>query len=262
MPPVDALHAISITPEMVALLFFTGLAAGFVDSIAGGGGLITLPVLLSIGLPPQAALGTNKLQGSFGTLSSSYNFLSKKQLVFRETLWGVLFTFIGAGVGSWSVQRLDPAFLRHLVPILLVLVLVYTFFSKNLGYEDQDPKMAQKPFFLLFGLGLGFYDGFFGPGTGSFWTAALCILLGFNMTKAAGYTRVMNFTSNIAALTLFIIGGNVIWSLGLCMAAGQAIGARIGSNMAIENGAKFIRPVFMGVVGVTIARLIYLNYFT
>lgn len=167
MPSADALSSFVMSPEIIILLFVTGLAAGFVDSIAGGGGLITLPVLLSVGLPPQLALGTNKLQGSFGTLSAAYNFIRKKQVVLKEAVTGVFFTLIGAGTGAWAVQRLDPAFLRHLVPVLLVLVLIYTFFSKTLGYEERNPRMKQRTFFVIFGLGLGFYDGFFGPGTGS-----------------------------------------------------------------------------------------------
>jgi uncharacterized membrane protein YfcA len=121
--------------------------------------------------------------------------------------------------------------------------------------------MKEKTFFLIFGLILGFYDGFFGPGTGSFWTAGIMMFLGLNMTKASGYTRVMNFTSNICALVIFIAGGKVIWSIGLCMAGGQVIGARIGSGMAIKNGAKFIRPFFMAVVLITVVRLLYVNYF-
>ncbi|MEE4355520.1 MAG: TSUP family transporter [Desulfococcaceae bacterium] len=250
-----------LSPEILTLLFLSGLMAGFVDSIAGGGGLITLPVLLSAGIPPQLALGTNKLQGSFGTLSSAYNFIRKKQLVLKETLPGIIYTFIGAAAGAAAVQCMNPDFIRHLIPVLLLLVLLYTFYSKNLGYADQKAKMKRHTFFIIFGIMLGFYDGFFGPGTGSFWTAALCILMGFNMTKAAAYTRVMNFTSNIVALILFICGGNVLWIPGICMAMGQIIGARIGSDMAIRKGAAFIRPIFMGVVGVTIIRLIYVNYF-
>ena len=249
-----------ITREVFLLLFATGLAAGFVDAIAGGGGLIALPVLLSVGLPPQVALGTNKLQGSFGTFSAAYNFIRKGHVNFREGITGILTTFVGAVLGSWTVQWLEPVFLGRIIPVLLFLVLVYTYFSKNLGLEDHDPKMSRRAFFLLFGLGLGFYDGFFGPGTGSFWMAGFCIFLGFNMTKSAGYTRLMNFTSNIVALSIFIIGGNVLYSVGLCMAGGQLIGARIGSDLAIQNGARFIRPIFMVVVCVTIARLVYLNY--
>lgn len=252
---------IHITAEIATLLFVAGLSAGFVDAIAGGGGLIALPVLLSIGLPPHLALGTNKLQGTFGTLSSSYNFFRKGQVDFREALPGILFTFTGAAMGTGVVQHLNPSFLGRLVPILLVGVLVYTFFSRGMGYGQRPPKMASLTFYLVFGLGLGFYDGFFGPGTGSFWMAGFCVFLGFDMTRSAGFTRAMNFTSNIVSLSVFIMGGNVLFSVGLIMAAGQFIGARAGSSLAIKNGAKFIRPVFMAVVAVTVVRLIYLNYF-
>lgn len=250
-----------MTAEIAALLFVTGLSAGFVDAIAGGGGLIALPVLLSIGLPPQLALGTNKLQGTFGTLSSSYNFFRKGQLDFNKALPGILFTFVGAAIGTLVVQHLNPRFLGRLVPILLVAVFVYTFFARGMGYAEKPPKMDPRKFYLIFGLGLGFYDGFFGPGTGSFWMAGFCVFLGFDMTRSAGFTRAMNFTSNIVSLSVFIIGGNVLYSVGLLMAAGQFIGARLGSNLAIKNGARFIRPVFMTVVAITMMRLIYLNYF-
>lgn len=252
---------ILITPEITIILFSTGLVAGFVDSIAGGGGLITLPVLLAVGLPPQIALGTNKLQGSFGTLSSSYNYIRKGEVRLKDCFAGILFTFLGAAVGSWVVQMMEPVFIRHIIPFLLLFVLLYTFFSPKLGYEDNKPKMSLSMFFLVFGIILGFYDGFFGPGTGAFWTAALCIVLGFNMTKAAGHTRIMNFTSNIVALSMFIFGNNVLYMVGIIMAIGQVIGARIGSNLAIQKGARFIRPIFLMVVLVTVIRLVFINYF-
>ncbi|NOX32610.1 MAG: TSUP family transporter [Deltaproteobacteria bacterium] len=255
MPPVHLIYYHFI------LLFFTGLAAGFVDSIAGGGGLVSLPVLLSVGLPPQVALGTNKLQGSFGTLSAAYNFIKKGTITLNETRRGILFTLIGAVIGALAIQQIDAGFLNHLVPFLLLFVFIYTLFSKNPDQTRSKPMMSKNRFFLLFGLGLGFYDGFFGPGTGSFWTGSLLIVLGMDMTKAAGMTRITNFTSNIVALSIFISSRNVLYSAGLCMATGQVIGARIGSSLAIKNGARFIRPIFLLVVLATIIRLIYLNYF-
>jgi len=251
-----------MSPGILALLFATGLAAGFVDSIAGGGGLITLPVLIAVGLPPQVALGTNKLQGSFGTLSSSYNYIRKGEVDLKTCWTGIVFTFIGAVVGSWAVQVIAAGFIKHLIPLLLLFVIVYTVFSPRLGDKDQPPKIDNTVFFIIFGLALGFYDGFFGPGTGSFWTAALCIFPGFNMAKAAGVTRVMNFTSNIVAFSLFVAGNNVLYTVGFIMALGQIIGARLGSNLAIIKGARFIRPVFLTVVLLTIARLVYQNYFS
>ena len=143
---------------------------------------------------------------------------------------------------------------------MLLFVFVYTLMTKDLGTVQGRAKMGKNLFFLIFGLCLGFYDGFFGPGTGAFWTGALLILLGMDMTSATGTTRIMNFTSNVVALAVFIIGGNVLYSAGLVMAGGQIIGARIGSGMAIERGTPFIRPIFLTMVFLTIVRLIYVNY--
>jgi len=242
------------------LLFLTGLCAGFVDSIAGGGGLIALPVLFSVGLPAPVALGTNKLQGSFGTLSASVNYIKKGVVRFDESVSGIFFTLLGAGLGAWTIQRLQAGFIEHLIPVLLLFVFFYTLFVKDLGSVVSHPKMPLHLFYLFFGLGLGFYDGFFGPGTGSFWTAALLIVMGLDMKKASGITRIMNFTSNIVALSVFIAGQNVIYSIGLCMASGQIIGARIGSSLAIKKGVKFIRPIFLTVVFLTILRLMWKTY--
>jgi uncharacterized membrane protein YfcA len=249
-----------MTADILAILFFGGFAAGFVDSIAGGGGLIALPALLSVGLPVPLALGTNKFQGSFGTLSASYNYIRKGKADLKKSWVGIVFTLVGAGLGAGLIQRLDPGFLKNLMPILLIVVFIYTLFNKQLGYQRRDALMGQQWFFILFGLGLGFYDGFFGPGTGSFWTAAFLVFLGYDMTEAAGTTRIMNFTSNIVALCVFIMGHNVLYRAGICMAVGQVIGARIGSGLAIKNGARFIRPLFLTVVFLTVVRLGYVYY--
>lgn len=249
-----------ITIELFSILFLGGFCAGFVDSIAGGGGLIALPVLLSVGLPPQLALGTNKLQGCFGTLSASYNYIRMGKVNLGASRPGIVYTFIGAAAGAWLIQTLDPVFIQPIIPILLLSVFFYTLFARNLGVRQRAAVMPAHAFFLVFGLALGFYDGFFGPGTGSFWTAALLMLLGCDMTTAAGTTRVMNFTSNIVALAMFVKGHNVLYSAGICMALGQLMGARLGSDMAIRKGARFIRPVFLTVVFLTIARLGYIYY--
>jgi uncharacterized membrane protein YfcA len=252
---------LELSPVVLASLFGGGLLAGFVDSIAGGGGLISLPVLLSVGLPPQLALGTNKLQGSFGTFSSAFNYIRKGKADLNRSYAGILFTLIGAMLGAWVIQQLEADFLKPLIPILLAMVFLYTLFSPRLGYTPRQSLMPEQLFFILFGVSLGFYDGFFGPGAGSFWTAALLVFLGYDLTRAAGSTRIMNFTSNLVALTMFVIGGNVLYGAGLCMGAGQVIGARVGSNMAIRRGARFIRPVFLVVVFLTIVRLVYLYSF-
>ncbi|MBF0209852.1 MAG: TSUP family transporter [Desulfamplus sp.] len=251
-----------ITVDLLIMLFIAGLGAGLVDSIAGGGGLISVPALLFAGLSPQLALGTNKLQGTFGSFAAAYNYIKKGQASLKDAGKGVIFTFIGAIIGAWSVQQLNPDFIKPLIPILLIIVFFYTLFSKKLGYEDQSPKLTWSIFWLIFGVTLGFYDGFFGPGVGSFWAVAIIYFLGFNMTKASGYTKIMNFVSNIVALAMFIIGGNVYYKVGFVMAAGQTIGAIIGSGLAIKKGVAFIRPVFLAVIFLTILRLAYLNYLT
>ncbi len=241
----------------ILLLFGGGFCAGFVDSIAGGGGLITLPLLLSLGLSSQTALGTNKLQGSFGTFSSSLNYIRKGKVRLRENYTGIIFTFIGAALGTWTIQQLEPAFLEYAIPVLLFGIFIYTLLSPKLGYKEQKAKLSLPLFFAVFGIGLGFYDGFFGPGTGSFWMAALLVMGGFTMTKAAGTTRIMNFVSNIVALTLFALGGHILYSAGIVMAVGQLLGAYVGSNLAIRNGARIIRPIFLGVVFLTLLKLLY-----
>lgn len=246
-----------ITIEMIGVLFLGGLFAGFVDSIAGGGGLITLPLLLSLGLPPQLALGTNKLQSSFGSGSASFNYVRKGKVRLKDGYAGIAFTLVGAALGTWTIQRLDAAFLEYIIPVLLVVIFVYTLLSPKLGEVRQAAKLPAMLFFALFGLGLGFYDGFFGPGTGSFWMAALLVVGGFDMTQSSGLTRIMNFTSNIVALTLFALGGNIVYPAGICMAVGQVLGALLGSHMAMQRGARFIRPIFLTVVFATLVKIVY-----
>ena len=210
------------------LLFATGLTAGFVDSIAGGGGLITLPVLLNFGLSPQLALGTNKLQSTFGSGSAAGHYAAAKTVSLRDCARGFLFTLVGAAAGAVAVQQVDPSFLRRAIPILLILVAVYVLWKPRLGAEDLHPRMRRAWFDVVFGLSLGFYDGFFGPGTGTFWAMAYMLGLGFNMTRATGYTKVMNFASNLSSLVFFLAGRKVQLEMGLTMAIGQFLGAGSG----------------------------------
>jgi uncharacterized protein len=242
------------------LLFLAALAAGFVDSIAGGGGLITVPVLMNLGLPPKDALGTNKLQASFGSGSASWHYARGGAVPLRDCATGFLASAMGALGGALLVRQLDPGFLRRAIPILLIAVAIYVLFKPRLGQADLRPRIPRRFFDVAFGLVIGFYDGFFGPGTGTFWAMAYMLGLGFNMTKATGYTKVMNFASNITALALFLLGGNVVFAAGLVMGGGQWLGARLGSRMVITRGTKFIRPVFLSVVLVLAAKLLFDAY--
>jgi uncharacterized protein len=242
------------------LLFGTGLAAGFVDSIAGGGGLITLPVLLSFSLTPQLALGTNKLQATFGSGSAAWHYAAAKTVRLEDCGRGFVLSAIGAAVGTLAVQRLEPSLLRRAIPILLLAVAAYALLKPRWGDEDLHPRMSRGWFDLVFGLLLGFYDGFFGPGTGTFWTMAFISGLGFNLTRATGYTKVMNFASNLSSLIFFAWRGQVAVAAGLTMGVGQWLGARIGSRMVIARGTKFIRPVFILVVLALTLKLLWDQY--
>lgn len=241
------------------LLFLTGVIAGMVDAIAGGGGIIALPVLLSCGLPVPVALGTSKLQSSFGSVSASIHYARKGLIDLKACRLGILFTFIGAIGGVWAVQSLRTDLVEQMIPWLLAVILLYTIFRPQVGQQDHPPRWRTGVFFAVFGLGLGFYDGFLGPGTGSFWTIALITVMGFNFAKATGVTKVLNAVSNLTALALFIAAGKVLWSIGLTMGAGQFLGARIGSGLVMKKGARFVRPVFLTMVTLTLARLLYLR---
>ncbi|MEW5764009.1 MAG: TSUP family transporter [Acidobacteriota bacterium] len=242
---------------LIPVLFATGLFAGLVDTIAGGGGLITIPVLLGIGVPPAYALGTNKLQASFGSGSATFHFLRAGAVTWRECALGVVLTFAGSALGTLAVQRLDPDLLRRLIPFLLAAVALYVFVNPEFGRTPTRPRLERLPFYLLAGLGLGFYDGFFGPGTGSFWVVALMLGLGQDMKKATATTKVMNFTSNAASLLFFALGGHVLVAPAVAMAAGQVIGGRLGAKMVLTRGARLVRPALLVMVVVVLAKLVY-----
>jgi uncharacterized membrane protein YfcA len=243
------------------LLFLVGLAAGFVDSIAGGGGLIALPALLSCGLDPQTALGTSKLQSTFGSGSAAWHYADAKTVSLPDCARGFVLTLLGAAAGTLVVQQIDPSFLKRLIPILLIAVAIYVLIKPQLGAEDVHPRISRTWFDFVFGLVFGFYDGFFGPGVGTFWTMAFMLCLGFNLTRATGYTKVMNFASNLSSLCVFLLRGHVQFAAGLSMGVGQLLGARIGSRMVITRGTKFIRPMFIAVVLLLTLKLIYSAWF-
>lgn len=247
-------------PLTLLLLIAAAFLAGLIDAIAGGGGLITVPALMAIGLPPQVALGTNKLQASFGSGSAMLHFVRSGTVKLSECLTGIFWTALGAGAGVLAIQRLDPAILRQLVPWMLVIIAAYTLFTPKLGAEDIHARISPRLFYPLFGLAIGFYDGFFGPGTGSFWAMGFVLLLGYSLVRATAHTKVMNFTSNFVALGIFLVAGQVHMLEGLLMGVAQFIGARIGAKLVIKKGAKFIRPVIIIIVLAITAKLIYQNY--
>lgn len=219
--------------------------------------MITLPVLLGIGLTPQQALGTNKLQATFGSGSAAWHYAEAGTVDWRDCTRGFLITLGSAALGARCALKLDASILGRVIPVLLAGVALYALVKPQIGEKDLHARMARGWFDAMFGFTIGFYDGFFGPGTGMFWTMAFVLGLGFNLTRATGYTKVMNFASNVSSLAVFLIGGEVLLAAGLVMGGGQLLGARLGSRMVVKRGAKFIRPVFISVALAITAKLLY-----
>ena len=248
-----------LPPWAYPLLFAAGFSAGLVDSIAGGGGIISLPVLLNLGLPPQLALGTNKFQSSFGSVAASWQYARRGLVALRDCRVGILFTLAGASLGALSVQHVASPVLGKVIPLLLALIVAYLIFQPQIGLHDGPPRIGATAFFAVFGFGLGFYDGFFGPGVGSFWAIAFVLLRGHNLTRATAHTKVMNATSNLVSLAMFAGAGLVHLGAGVVMAAGQVIGARLGAGLVVRRGSRFVRPAFLVMATLTIARLLWTN---
>lgn len=242
---------------ILLLLFIAGLSAGFVDAVAGGGGLITVPALLWAGLPVQWALGTNKMQSSCGTALAVSRYAKAGLVTWKEVRLAMVFTFIAAALGALAVGSLSKGLLKMIVPWLMLAVAVYSLFSPGMGRKPHAPRLAATPVAVLGGSSLGFYDGFFGPGTGSFWTISLLTLRGMELTRATAFTKVVNLASNLASLLIFWHAGTVDTSLGLVMIGGQLIGARLGAGMVLKHGAVFVRRVFLVVVFALTAKLLW-----
>jgi len=246
-----------MSPLAHALLFVAGFGGGFIDSVAGGGGLITVPALLATGMPPQMALGTNKLQSSCGTAIAVWHY-AKAGLMKTPWLWlGVMLSFVASMAGAHAVSILSKDLLKQLIPWLLAAVAVYTALNRRFGIQTGMRRMSPVLFAILFGLALGFYDGFFGPGTGSFWTLALVALLGLELRGATGYTKAANLASNLGSLCIFLTNGSVNFAAAGAMIGGQLLGARLGSGLVIRKGAGFIRPVFLTVVFAMTLKLLW-----
>lgn len=243
------------------LLFMVGLVGGTVDAIAGGGGLISLPALLALGVPPHFALGTNKLQATIGTFVATTRYYRHGWFSLQAIYKGLIFGFLGAVTGAIAGQVLSSIFLKKAIPLLLLVMLVYTLFSPTLGKEERQPKINEFWFYVVFGFTMGFYDGFFGPGTGSLWIFFLTFFLGYSFIKAAAYAKVFNLKSNLIATVCFAIGHNIDYRIALWMAVGQLLGGSLGASLAIKKGAKLIRPIFISVVSMTILSLFYKNYY-
>ncbi len=251
---------LAIDPAILLALACVAFLAGFIDAIAGGGGLLTVPALLTAGLPPHLVLGTNKLSSTFGAATASYTFYRRKLFDPRQWRNGLVATLIGALIGAIVAHWLPAEWLNKMLPVVVFGCGLYLLFGKTpdapLNADAPIPRRRQWPQ----GLGLGFYDGVAGPGTGAFWTVSSLLMYPLDLVRASGVARSMNFVSNAAALVVFIAFGQVQWVLGLCMGVSLMAGAYLGAHTAIRGGSRFIRPVFICVVLALTARLVWQHW--
>jgi len=248
---------VNVAPWLLGVLFLVALLAGFIDAIAGGGGLLTVPALLAAGLSPAQALATNKLQSVGGSFSASLYFIRRKAVDLREQKLNIALTFLGSISGALLVQHVMGDILRQLLPLLVIAIGLYFLLMPKIGEEDRQRRLHGLPFALVAGGCVGFYDGFFGPGAGSFYALAFVTLCGYNLAKSTAHAKVLNFTSNLGGLLLFMLGGKVVWLVGLVMLAGQVCGARLGARMVLTRGQTLIRPMIVIVSAVMSAKLLY-----
>ncbi|AFM42064.1 putative permease [Desulfosporosinus acidiphilus SJ4] len=241
------------------IVIILGFLAAAVDAIAGGGGLISLPALLLIGVPPQLALGTNKFAASMASLNSSITFARSGKVHFPLVKWQIPFTFIGALLGVWAVLSVSSQFLNKVVLILILIVGIYTILHKNLGMENRFEQLVPSKLRAgcCFALALGFYDGFFGPGTGSFLIFSFIALFGFDFVSASANSKVLNFVSNFASLILFAWNGKILFLYGIPMALAMILGSFLGTKLAIRRGAALVKPIFITMSLLVAFKLIY-----
>ena len=234
-----------IAPHLLLLLCAAAFFAGFVDSIAGGGGLISVPAMLIAGIPPLQTLGTNKVQSIFGAASATLAYARKGHVQLREQLPMALMAVMGGALGAALATIVPGQVLQAIMPVLLLSIAI--FFAVKPNLNDLDTHRLVTPF--AFGLTLvpaiGLYDGVFGPGTGSFFMLAFVTLAGFGVLKATAHTKLLNLGSNFGALIVFASFGAILWKIGLLMGVCQFLGAQLGSRLAMRIGAKLIKPLLV-----------------
>jgi uncharacterized membrane protein YfcA len=234
-----------IALHVLFFLFLAAFLAGFIDSIAGGGGMITIPAMLIAGIPPLETLGTNKLQSLFGSGSATLAYARAGHVRLSEQLPMAALSALGAVFGALLATIMPGDVLQAILPFLLVAIAIYFGLKPNIGDVDKHRRMSVFLFTATIVPAIGFYDGVFGPGTGSFFMLAFVTLAGFGVLKATAHTKLLNFGSNAGSFIVFLLYGVVLWKVGLVMGAGQFLGAQAGSRVAIKNGAKIIKPLLV-----------------
>lgn len=254
----------TLSLETMSLLFIVAIIAGFLDTLAGGGGLISTPALFLSGIPPLAALGTNKLQGSMGTATATYMMFKYKKINWEDVKYLMLSAFIGSALGTFALQFINADIVSFVIPVVLFLTAIYFVISPVPKDKPTDktsstpPKSMSHPKYKNLVIPtIGWYDGMFGPGTGSFFALAGVTCRGHDLITSTAVAKPLNFATNIAALIVFLFAGQVVWSVGLLMMIGQVIGARLGSQFLFKINPAYLRWI---VVLMCIGMLIKYGY--
>ncbi|WP_062223757.1 TSUP family transporter [Aureimonas sp. D3] len=246
-------------PLDLVFLLLVGAAflAGFIDAIAGGGGMITVPALLLGGVDPLTALGTNKLQSLFGSGSATIAYARKGHMRITDMWAAGLLSAGGSACGALLAASLPLDFLRTLLPFLLIAIAIYFALKPGLSDVDRERRISPKRFALVVVPLIGAYDGLFGPGTGSFFMLAFVGLAGYGVLKATAHTKFLNFASNLGGFLVFASVGTIHWKLGLAMGVAQFLGARLGAASAMRFGSRLIRPLLVTVCIALALRLLW-----
>ena len=242
-------------------LFIVSLAsllAGFVDSIVGGGGLVLVPALFATfpGAPPATLLGTNKGASVGGTAFAAWQYSRRVEMRWASLLPAAGAGFVASFAGAWLVTVVSADFLRKLLPLVLLAVLIYTVYKKDLGQTHAPRFSGTQEVWMAVAIGalIGFYDGFFGPGTGSFLVFLLVRVLGYDFLSASASAKFINTATNVAALVLFVSKGHIWWHFVFAMALANVVGSLLGTRLALKHGTGFVRVVFIGVVSALILK--------
>lgn len=245
----------------IIAVILASMLAGCVDAIAGGGGLIQLPAMVAAypGVPAATLFGTNKFASVWGTAWASASYARRVRLPWRALLPAVGAAVAGGVLGAWLAMRVSDQWLRALLPVILTAVLVYTLWRKDLGrvHAPAFRGAAEAAVAAGIGLAIGFYDGLFGPGTGSFLIFLFVHALGYDFLHASACAKVVNVATNLAALGVFAVGGHVWWPLAVAMAAANVVGSVIGTQLALRRGSGLVRAVFIAVVSALILKTAY-----
>jgi uncharacterized membrane protein YfcA len=246
-----------IATDLALLLILAALLAGFVDAIAGGGGLITVPALLLAGASPVEALATNKLQGTFGSATATLAYARAGHVRLRDQAGMAVISGVGGALGALVAHLIPAEVLRIIMPVILIGVAAFFALRKGLTDDDRVERMRPGVFTLTAVPLIAAYDGLFGPGTGSFFMIAFVALAGYGVLKATAHTKLLNFASNLGSLAVFAFSGATWWVVGFAMALGQVAGAAIGARVAMRVGARVIRPLLVATSTAMALRLIW-----